>query len=82
MSVIDRILGRKPQAKGTGGSSSRTARLRGTVKWWNDAKGYEFLLREDGADVFVHHTFLQCEGFKTFEQGEEVATGNPRRRMK
>jgi CspA family cold shock protein len=44
----------------------------GTVKWFNDAKGYGFIEREGGGDVFVHHTAIQVEGFRTLGQGERV----------
>jgi CspA family cold shock protein len=45
---------------------------RGTVKWFNDAKGYGFIEREGGGDVFVHHTAIQAEGFRTLGEGEQV----------
>ncbi|MDP7384794.1 MAG: cold shock domain-containing protein, partial [Nitrospinota bacterium] len=44
----------------------------GTVKWFSDAKGYGFISRSDGDDVFVHHTEIQGEGFKTLEEGDNV----------
>ncbi|HEX6198790.1 MAG TPA: cold shock domain-containing protein [Thermoanaerobaculia bacterium] len=47
---------------------------RGTVKWFNNAKGYGFIEPDGGgADVFVHHTAIQMEGFRTLTQGEEVS---------
>jgi len=46
--------------------------VKGTVKWFNDKKGFGFLSREDGDDVFVHHTSIQGEGFKTLSEGQEV----------
>ncbi len=51
----------------------------GTVKWFNNAKGYGFISRENGEDVFVHHTAIVAEGFRTLNEGErvnfEVVTG-------
>lgn len=44
----------------------------GTVKWFNDAKGFGFITREQGGDVFVHHTAVQGEGFKTLQEGQRV----------
>jgi CspA family cold shock protein len=44
----------------------------GKVKWFNDAKGYGFIEREDGEDVFVHFTAIQSDGFKTLAEGQEV----------
>ena len=45
---------------------------KGTVKWFNDAKGYGFITREQGADVFVHHTAIQAEGFRSLAEGDVV----------
>jgi len=46
---------------------------KGTVKWFNDAKGYGFITSEDGTDVFVHHTSIQGNGFKSLAEGESVS---------
>jgi len=45
----------------------------GTVKWFNDGKGYGFIEQEDGPDVFVHFSAIQEEGFKTLEEGQRVS---------
>ena len=47
-------------------------RQNGKVKWFNDQKGYGFIAREDDRDVFVHHTAIQMEGFRTLREGEDV----------
>jgi CspA family cold shock protein len=44
----------------------------GTVKWFNDAKGYGFITREQGGDVFVHFGDIQGSGFKTLAEGQNV----------
>lgn len=47
----------------------------GTVKWFNAEKGYGFVTREDGSDVFVHFSAIQSDGFKTLEEGQKVEFG-------
>ena len=44
----------------------------GTVKWFNDAKGFGFLSRENGEDIFVHHTAIQSNGFRSLQEGQKV----------
>ncbi len=47
-------------------------RIKGKVKWFNENKGYGFIERSDGDDVFVHYTAIQEEGFRTLFEGQEV----------
>jgi CspA family cold shock protein len=44
----------------------------GTVKWFNDSKGYGFISQEGGEDVFVHHTAIQMDGFRSLSEGDKV----------
>ncbi len=45
----------------------------GTVKWFNESKGFGFIEQDGGQDVFVHHTAIQAEGFRTLQEGERVS---------
>jgi CspA family cold shock protein len=47
-------------------------RVQGIVKWFNADKGYGFITREGGEDVFVHHSELQSDGYRTLEDGQRV----------
>ena len=44
----------------------------GTVKWFNDSKGFGFITQDGGADIFVHHTAIQGQGFKSLSEGDRV----------
>ncbi|HXE90666.1 MAG TPA: cold shock domain-containing protein [Terriglobales bacterium] len=48
------------------------ARIRGKVKWFNNAKGYGFIGRSDGPDVFVHFSAIITEGYKSLQEGDDV----------
>lgn len=52
--------------------TEETKMAKGTVKWFNNQKGYGFICNEEGKDVFVHYTGLNMEGFKTVREGDEV----------
>jgi CspA family cold shock protein len=45
----------------------------GVVKWFNNTKGYGFIEREGGADIFVHHSAITMDGFRTLNQGDRVS---------
>jgi len=46
---------------------------KGTVKWFNESKGYGFITQDDGTDVFAHFSAIQAEGFKTLAEGDSVS---------
>jgi len=46
--------------------------MKGTVRWFNNAKGYGFIGRTDGSDVFVHFSAITCEGYKSLKEGDDV----------
>jgi CspA family cold shock protein len=49
-----------------------SARQNGTVKWFNNAKGFGFIAQEEGDDIFVHFRSIQGDGYKTLDEGQEV----------
>jgi CspA family cold shock protein len=54
------------------GQSWRAIAVRGTVKWFNNSKGYGFIGREDGPDVFVHYSAIVGDGYRTLQEGDPV----------
>jgi CspA family cold shock protein len=57
---------------GVTASRNRTMRITGKVKWFNNAKGYGFIERDGGSDVFVHYSAIQGDGFRSLEEGQAV----------
>jgi CspA family cold shock protein len=55
-----------------GESNTMSDRVQGTVKWFNSTKGYGFIAREGGEDVFVHYSAIQMEGYRTLNEGQRV----------
>lgn len=47
--------------------------VKGTVKWFNESKGYGFITQEDGEDVFAHYSAIEAKGFKTLAEGDPVS---------
>ncbi len=68
--VSGHVLG--PPTKGRAESGGYVERLKGTVKWFNNAKGYGFIGRADGPDVFVHYSAITSEGYKSLQEGDQV----------
>ena len=55
-----------------GGSLIMADRVQGRVKWFNDSKGFGFIERDGGKDVFVHYTAISSTGFRSLQEGQEV----------
>jgi CspA family cold shock protein len=55
-----------------GGEITMAERETGTVKWFNATKGYGFIERDSGGDVFVHHSAIHAEGYRTLNEGQKV----------
>jgi CspA family cold shock protein len=58
---------------GTSRNKEQVFMEQGTVKWFNDAKGFGFISRQSGEDVFVHHTAIQSNGFRSLQEGQSVS---------
>jgi CspA family cold shock protein len=56
----------------SGEKEAKALRETGTVKWFNATKGYGFIMRENGEDIFVHYSAIQSEGYKTLSEGQRV----------
>ena len=54
------------------GASKRMSRITGRVKWFNDAKGFGFIERDGGPDVFVHYSAIQADGFRSLKENDQV----------
>jgi CspA family cold shock protein len=66
LNVLEPDLGDETKRSGS------MARINGVVKWFNDAKGFGFISREGGPDVFVHYSAIQGGGFKSLAEGDKV----------
>jgi CspA family cold shock protein len=64
--------GRRSGGIAASNQEEETMRITGKVKWFNNAKGYGFIEREGGSDVFVHYSAIQGSGFRSLEEGQNV----------
>ena len=68
---LQKIGGAAP-LNGSAPEGAKVDRLKGKVKWFNNAKGYGFIGRDDGPDVFVHFSAITSEGYKSLQEGDDV----------
>lgn len=66
------LCGTRPRLEDVARGGNFVERLKGTVKWFNNAKGYGFIGRADGPDVFVHYSAISSEGYKSLQEGDQV----------
>jgi CspA family cold shock protein len=66
------FFGQRRGDAGVVASRKRMMRITGKVKWFNNAKGYGFIERDGGSDVFVHYSAIQGDGFRSLEEGQAV----------
>jgi CspA family cold shock protein len=74
LAAVTAVYSQRPRQKfaNLDGERKMENRITGTVKWFNAAKGYGFIGREDGEDVFVHYTAIQTDGYRRLEKGQVV----------
>ena len=70
--IFSKVMGRGGQIRPSRLRRERNQLTTGTVKFFNNEKGFGFISREQGDDVFVHFSNIQCSGFKTLEEGQRV----------
>jgi cold shock protein len=70
--LLKALVGFPAAARGTLGSVRRAIDVQGTVKWFNNSKGYGFIGRDDGPDVFVHYSAITGDGYRTLQEGDQV----------
>jgi CspA family cold shock protein len=68
-----RNAGCKARRNSNSQQGAKTVTEKGTVKWFNNEKGFGFITRENGPDVFVHHTAIVSEGFRSLNEGDNVS---------